>query len=59
MKVKVIKDYLDVEANVAFKVDDKINVENKENSDFYHIWEKKYGKERLIIIPKVNCVVIK
>ena len=55
MKVKVIKEYYDKYENRQFNVGDLINVDNKANSDFYHLWEKKDGKEVLYIIPKENC----
>lgn len=55
MKVRVIKEYYDKYENRQFNVGDLINVDNKANSSFYHIWEKKDGKEKLYIIPKENC----
>lgn len=59
MKVKVIKEYFEKYANKTFNVGDVISVDNKENSMFYHVWEKDNGKEKLIVIPKENCVIIK
>ena len=55
MKVRVIKEYFEKDVKRLFKVGEVINVENKENSDFYHIWEK----DGLVVIPKENCKVVK
>lgn len=59
MKVKVIKEYFERDVERTFNVGEVINVENKENSLFYHIWEKENGVEKLVVIPKENCVVVK
>lgn len=59
MKVKVIEEYFERDAKKTFKVGEIIDVENKENSIFYHIWEKVGEKERLVVIPKENCKAIK
>lgn len=50
MKVKVTVPYYDEEMDRWFMHGEILNVEDKDNSDFYHIWEKN----KLYLIKK-NC----
>ena len=54
IKIKVIKDYKDVEENFYFLCGDVYIAENNEFSDFYHIWDKN----KLYIILKECCEII-
>lgn len=51
MKVKVIIPYYDTGTDTQFVKDAVINVEDKANSDFYHIWKGN----TLCLIEKKCC----
>lgn len=50
MKIKVINNYYDAETNHYFKIGEIYTVEDKSNSLFYHIWDRK----QLLLIPKTH-----
>lgn len=54
MKVKVIVPYYEKDLDRWFEKGEIINVEDKENSDFYHIWKGN----KLYLIKKSNCEII-
>ncbi len=53
MVVQVIKEYSHYQNSHDFLVGDILHVEDKANSDFYHI----YKGNHLDLIPKDNCEV--
>lgn len=51
MKVKVTLPYYDSEMDKQFVIGEIINVEDKKNSDYYHIWKEN----KLYLIEKKCC----
>ena len=53
MIVQVVKDYSHYQNSRVFKKGETLVVEDKANSDFYHI----HKGNQLDLIPKKNCII--
>ncbi len=51
MKIRLLEPYIDTHTKKNFVKDQEVSVIDKENSDFYHIWDGN----SLTLIPKKIC----